>query len=58
VIFGPPVTDYRARTKAALVMLGVLECAVVRPPLLPLSDAERDGVRQALVRAGLLASGA
>jgi hypothetical protein len=36
----------------------VLECAVVRPPLLPLSDAEREGVRQALVRAGLLAAGA
>ena len=54
VIFGLPVTDYRARTKEALVMLGVIDCAVVRPPLLPLSAAERDTVRQALLRAGFL----
>ena len=55
VIFAPPVTDYRARTKEALVMLGVLENAVVRPPLLPISEAERETVRRALERAGLLA---
>ncbi len=54
VVFGPPVTDYRARTKEALVMLGVLECADVRPPLLGISAAERAALRQALVKAGLL----
>ena len=54
VVFGPPVTDYRARTKEALVMLGVLECAVVRPPLLGIGAEERATLRQALVKAGLL----
>lgn len=54
VIFGPPVTDYRARTKAALVMLGVLENSIVRPPLLPVSADEEQRVRQALNAAGLL----
>ena len=54
VIFAPPVPNYRARTKEALVMLGVLPNAVVRPPLLPLSADERDMTRRALVRAGQL----
>src|SRR5574342_705104 len=40
VIFAPPVTDYRARTKEALKMLGVISNTTVRPPLLPVSDAE------------------
>lgn len=55
VIFAPPVTDYRARTKEALKMLGVIESAAVRPPLLPLDEAERAAVQRALERAGLLA---
>lgn len=54
VIFASPVTDYRARTKEALKLLGVIETTTVRPPLLPLSEAERVMVRQALSRAGLL----
>ncbi len=54
VVFGPPVTDYRARTKEALVMLGVLDCAAVRPPLLGISPAERAALRKALATAGLL----
>ncbi len=54
MVFGPPVTDYRARTKEALVMLGVLDCAVVREPLLGIGPQERAGLRQALVKAGLL----
>jgi 4-hydroxy-tetrahydrodipicolinate synthase len=53
-IFAPPVSNYRARTKEALVMLGVLPNAIVRPPLLPLSAEEREMTRQALVRAGQL----
>jgi 4-hydroxy-tetrahydrodipicolinate synthase len=57
VVFAPPVTDYRARTKEALVMLGVLECAEVRPPLLGISADERAGLRQALIRAGFLVAG-
>ena len=55
VVFAPPVTDYRARTKEALVMLSVLEGAAVRPPLLPISADERRALRAALRQAGLLA---
>jgi 4-hydroxy-tetrahydrodipicolinate synthase len=54
VIFAPPVTDYRARTKEALKMLGVLEDTTVRPPLLPVSDTDREIIRRALQAAGLL----
>ena len=54
VIFAPPVTDYRARTKVALQMLGVLETVDVRPPLLPISAAEHETIRQALAKAELL----
>jgi 4-hydroxy-tetrahydrodipicolinate synthase len=55
VIFAAPVTDYRARTKEALAMLGVFDCTYVRPPLLPVDEAERAAIRRALERAGLLA---
>lgn len=34
-VFGPPVRDYRARTKAALHSIGVIDHPTVRPPLLP-----------------------
>src|SRR6185436_4267608 len=40
VIFAPPITDYRARTKEALKMLGILENTTVRPPLLPIPESE------------------
>lgn len=53
-IFAPPVRNYRARAKAALVMQGTLERETVRPPLLPISDAERESIRAALVYAGEL----
>jgi 4-hydroxy-tetrahydrodipicolinate synthase len=56
VIFAPPVTDYRARTKEALKMLGILENTTVRPPLLPISEAEHETIRRALQNAGLLLS--
>src|ERR1041385_2799874 len=55
VIFAPPITDYRARTKEALKMLGVLENTTVRPPPLPVSEPECETIRRALERAGLLA---
>lgn len=54
IIFAPPVTDYRARTKEALKMLGVIESTYVRPPLLPISETERETVQRALAQAGLL----
>lgn len=53
-IFAPPVTDYRARTKEALKMLGILENTTVRPPLLPVSESEREVIHRALKAAGLL----
>ena len=55
-IFASPVREYRARAKDALRLMGVLENAVVRPPLLPLEESERQRVREALERAGALAS--
>lgn len=54
VIFRPPVTDYRARTKEALRLQGVIPNNVVRPPLLPLSAQELADVRRAMQQAGLL----
>jgi 4-hydroxy-tetrahydrodipicolinate synthase len=53
-VFAPPVRNYRARTKAALVMQGILERDTVREPLLPISDEERARIREALVFAGEL----
>lgn len=54
VIFAPPVRDYRARTKHALMRLGIIDEAHVRPPLRPLSGAARDLVDAGLKQAGLL----
>lgn len=53
-IFAPPVRNYRARTKEALVMLGVLRQAHMRPPLTPIGRREREAVREALKKAELL----
>jgi len=53
-IFSPPVRNYRARTKEALVMLGVLQQAHMRPPLTRISQGEREAVREALRKAELL----
>jgi len=55
-VFAAPVRDYRARAKDALRQVGVLKHAYVRPPLLPLEEFERQRLRQALERAGLLAA--
>jgi len=49
-----PVRNYRARCKAALVMQGIVERETVRPPLLPISAAERELIRKAMVVAGEL----
>lgn len=54
VIFSSPVRNYRARTKEALVMLGILKHAYMRPPLTQISQNERDAVREALKKAELL----
>ena len=53
-MFAPPVRDYRARAKEALVMQGILPRATVREPLLPASEDDRNAMRNALVAAGEL----
>jgi 4-hydroxy-tetrahydrodipicolinate synthase len=55
VVFAAPVGDYRARLKEALVMLGVMDTADVREPLLPISDDQRDLIRRTLAEVGLAA---
>jgi 4-hydroxy-tetrahydrodipicolinate synthase len=42
------------RMKEALVLLGKLPRAVVRPPLVKIERAEVTRIRQALIEAGLL----
>lgn len=53
-IFAPPARNYRARTKEALVMLGIINKAYIRPPLTPISEAEREQLKEALKTTGLL----
>jgi 4-hydroxy-tetrahydrodipicolinate synthase len=53
VIFGPPVRDYRARTKVALAIQGVIENIYVRPPLLPVSEDEIEKIKEALKKVGI-----
>jgi 4-hydroxy-tetrahydrodipicolinate synthase len=54
VVFAAPVGDYRVRLKECLRILGVLEAAHVRRPLLPISDAERAQLADVLTEVGLL----
>src|SRR6266511_458736 len=49
-----PWLDMHNRMKEALVMLGKLPRAVVRPPLVRIPQAEIEGIRKALIAAGLL----
>jgi len=55
VFYATPRVDMHNRMKEALVMLGKLPRAVVRPPLVKLPDAEIEKVKTALIAAGLLA---
>ena len=52
--YADPWADMHNRMKEALVLLGKLPRAVVRPPLVKISDAEIARIRDALVEAGLL----
>jgi 4-hydroxy-tetrahydrodipicolinate synthase len=54
VVFARPVGDYRVRLKECLRILGVLENANVRRPLLPIGDDERAFLAQVLEEVGLL----
>src|ERR1700761_7206961 len=55
VFYAEPWADMHNRMKEALVLLGRLPRAVVRPPLVKLTRAEVDRIGTALVEAGLLA---
>jgi 4-hydroxy-tetrahydrodipicolinate synthase len=54
IFYSEPWSDMHNRMKEALVLLGRLPRAVVRPPLVKLSRAEIERIRVALVEAGLL----
>src|SRR6186997_3218286 len=54
VFYADPFVDMHNRMKEALVLLGKLPRAVVRPPLVKLERAEIMRIRQALIEAGLL----
>jgi 4-hydroxy-tetrahydrodipicolinate synthase len=54
VFYREPWADMHNRMKEALVLLGRLPRAVVRPPLTKLTRGEIDDIRAALIEAGLL----
>jgi 4-hydroxy-tetrahydrodipicolinate synthase len=54
-LFASPVRNYRARMKEALRHLGVVPNAYMRPPLLDLTDDEREAVHRAVDAAHLAA---
>jgi len=54
VFYAQPWVDMHNRMKEALVLLGRLPRAVVRPPLVKLARPEIERIREALVDAGLL----
>lgn len=54
VFYADPKTDMHNRMKEALVLMGKLECAAVRPPLVKLGADEIRRIRKCLVEAGLL----
>lgn len=54
VFYADPFVDMHNRMKEALVLLGKLPRATVRPPLAKLSQAEIERIRAALICAGLL----
>lgn len=54
VFYTSPMLDMHNRMKAALQMMGKLDSALVRPPLLPVGEEERQRIREALREGGLL----
>jgi len=56
--YAPPFLDMHNRMKECLVMLGRLDRAVVRPPLMKLGKTELDRLREALRHTGLGTDGA
>jgi len=53
VFYAPPFLDMHNRMKEALAILGRIGQAVVRPPLQPIGQDERERIRIALQKAGL-----
>jgi 4-hydroxy-tetrahydrodipicolinate synthase len=51
--YAPPFLDMHNRMKEALAILGRIDAAVVRPPLYPITETERESIRKALCEAGL-----
>jgi len=49
-----PIRDYRPRMKEVLVMQGLIDNAAVRPPQLPVDDAERAELARLARAAGLI----
>ena len=49
-----PIRDYRPRMKELLVMQGMIQHATVRPPQLPVDEAERAEIRRLAESAGLI----
>ncbi len=54
VFYADPPVDMHNRMKEALVLMGKLPRAVVRPPLVKVTGSEIERIRQALVRADLI----
>ena len=46
--YSPPATDMHNRMKEALVMLGRIPEAIVRPPLVKLTEAEKENIKVAI----------
>ena len=53
VFYAPPFVDMHNRMKEALVLLRRIPAAHVRPPLTPVSQAERQAIKGALAATGL-----
>jgi len=53
VFYAAPLVDMHNRMKEALVLLGKLPRAIVRPPLVKITAAEVARIRSALIEAGL-----
>lgn len=58
VLYAPPFLDMHNRMKEALVLLGRLDKAVVRPPLVKIAQAGIERIRLALDQAGIAREGA
>src|SRR5262249_59428075 len=56
--YADPFVDMHNRMKEALVILGRIPCAAVRPPLVKLTDAEIARIRKALDDAKIRREGA